>query len=414
MTHDGQSAALLRALIALALATASHGWWRHEETISRGKAPYPCEFFCVLLLRCWQLLVLPASCQPGTRLRLTTGTRCTDPASHADGTGPVYDVVNEKTGPQEGKINVHLVPHTHDDTGWLVTVDQYFFSEVYYIVDTVVDQLAKNPNRHFIYVEVGFFARWWDEQLDDRRNLTRSLVANGQLEFINGAWCMHDEAAPFYTEMIDQTTRGHQFLKKNFGDDAIPRGTWQVDPFGHSNTQAWLLGSEAGFDSLFWGRSDYQDMTWRTSAKGKAKNQYPEWLWQGSQSLGKSAELFAGQLLIRRYTYSSPIAWDYQADKGPGRGPVARFESPGSAGIQDDPSRHDYNVDEMVDSFIATAVSLSEDHNVGRLGHQLWPCGSDFQYQNADHWFHNLDKIIHYVNYNASKGGPVVAFCESD
>ena len=32
------------------------------------------------------------------------------------------------------------------------------------------------------------------------------------------------------------------------------------------------------------------------------------------------------------------------------------------------------------------------------------------QYQNADHWFHNLDKIIHYVNYNASKGGPVVAF----
>ena len=32
------------------------------------------------------------------------------------------------------------------------------------------------------------------------------------------------------------------------------------------------------------------------------------------------------------------------------------------------------------------------------------------QYQNADHWFHNLDKIIHYVNYNASKGGPVVTF----
>ena len=25
-------------------------------------------------------------------------------------------------------------------------------------------------------------------------------------------------------------------------------------------------------------------------------------------------------------------------------------------------------------------------------------------------WFHNLDKIIHYVNYHASKGGPVVAF----
>ena len=48
--------------------------------------------------------------------------------------------------------------------------------------------------------------------------------------------CMHDEASPFYVEMVDQTTRGHQFLRKNFGENAIPRGTWQIDPFGHSNT----------------------------------------------------------------------------------------------------------------------------------------------------------------------------------
>ena len=38
---------------------------------------------------------------------------------------------------------MHLVPHTHDDTGWLVTVDQYFFGEVYYVVDTVVDQASE-------------------------------------------------------------------------------------------------------------------------------------------------------------------------------------------------------------------------------------------------------------------------------
>jgi alpha-mannosidase len=239
--------------------------------------------------------------------------------------------------------------------------------------------------------ETGFFARWWDEQPDDRRNLTRGLVASGQLEFINGAWCMHDEASPFYTEMIDQTTRGHQFLKKNFGDSAIPRGTWQIDPFGHSNTEAWLLGSEAGFESLFWGRTDYQDMAFRTSAAGKAKNMWPEWVWQGSQSLGKSAELLAGQLTV--HGYGAPISWN---DEG--------------GAIQDNPSRHDYNADEVVTKFIASAVAMAENQNVGRLSHQLWPCGSDFQYQNADHWFHNLDKIIHYVNYNASKGGPVRAF----
>ena len=61
---------------------------------------------------------------------------------------------------------------------------------------------------------------------------------------------MHDEASPLYTEMVDQTTRGHQFLIKNFGPAAVPRGTWQIDPFGHSNTEAWLLGAESGFESL--------------------------------------------------------------------------------------------------------------------------------------------------------------------
>jgi alpha-mannosidase len=283
---------------------------------------------------------------------------------------------------------VHLVPHSHGDTGWQITVDQYFFTEVYYVVDTVVDQLEKDPMRHFIYVETGFFARWWDEQPDDRRNVTKALVANGQLEFINGAWCMHDEAAPFYVEMVDQTTRGHQFLRKNFGETAIPRGTWQIDPFGHSHTQAWLLGAEAGFESLYWGRTDYQDLNYRMTYEGQMNNQWPEWVWQGSQSLGKSAEVFSGQLTT--HNYGAPISWDTEG-----------------GAIQDNPSRHDYNLDEMVDEFIAAAIKLQ---NITRLNHQMWPCGSDFQYQNADHWFHNLDKIIHYVNYNASKGGPVVAF----
>jgi alpha-mannosidase len=114
-----------------------------------------------------------------------------------------------KGGPVEGKINVHLVPHSHDDTGWLITVDQYFVQEVYYIVDTVVDQLLRDPNRKFMFVEIAFFARWWDEQPEGRKELTRNLVQEGRLEFVNGGWCMHDEASPHYVEMVDQTTRGH-------------------------------------------------------------------------------------------------------------------------------------------------------------------------------------------------------------
>jgi alpha-mannosidase len=89
------------------------------------------------------------------------------------------------------------------------------------------------------------------------------------------------------------------------GDDAIPRGTWQIDPFGHSNTEAWLLGSEAGFESLYWGRTDYQDVALRTSNAGKDNNQWLEWVWRGSESLGPAADIFAGELTTGQY--AAPI-----------------------------------------------------------------------------------------------------------
>lgn len=277
----------------------------------------------------------------------------------------------------EGKINVHLVPHSHDDTGWLITVDQYFQKEVYYVVDTVVDQLLRDENRKFMFVEIAFFARWWDEQPDHRRNQTRMLVQEGRLEFVNGGWCMHDEASTHYVEMVDQTTRGHQFLLKQFGESAIPTCTWQIDPFGHSNTQAWLLGAESGMQSMFWGRMDYQD---REVRKPKKKL---EWIWEGSESLGSSSRTFSGNL--------------YGTGNG-GYSTWMNFDSNGDQ-VNDNPKRHDYNIDQWVDKFIQDAQKQANDT---ATDHQLWACGTDFQYQNADHWYHNLDKLIHYVNQNGT------------
>ena len=53
---------------------------------------------------------------------------------------------------------------------------------------------------------------------------------------------MHDEAATHYIDMIDQTTLGHRFIKEEF--NVTPRIGWQIDPFGHSAVQAYLLGAE--------------------------------------------------------------------------------------------------------------------------------------------------------------------------
>ena len=57
-----------------------------------------------------------------------------------------------------------------------ITVDQYFFRNVYYILDTVIPRLLEDPNRKFIYVEVGFFAVLPRTALAQHRRLSRSAA----------------------------------------------------------------------------------------------------------------------------------------------------------------------------------------------------------------------------------------------
>ncbi|KAK8715926.1 hypothetical protein V6N13_043250 [Hibiscus sabdariffa] len=252
-----------------------------------------------------------------------------------------YMVYNTSAGIDAGKINVHLVPHTHDDVGWLKTVDQYYVGSnnsiqgacVQNVLDSLVPALLADKNRKFIYVEQTFFQRWWRDQSELTQTIVKKLVSSGQLEFINGGMCMHDEAVPHYIDMIDQTTLGHRFLKEEFG--VTPRIGWQIDPFGHSAVQAYLLGAEVGFDSVFFARIDYQDRIKRKKEKSL------EVIWRGSKSLGSSAQIFAGAF-PEHYEPPPGFYFEVNADS-----PV----------VQDNVDLFDYNVQDRVNDFVAAAIA---------------------------------------------------------
>ena len=75
-------------------------------------------------------------------------------------------------------------------------MDQYFYGQrndfahagVGYSLDTIVQSLEVNPDRKFTFAEQAFFQRWWNEQNEERRNVTKALVANGQLSFVLNGW----------------------------------------------------------------------------------------------------------------------------------------------------------------------------------------------------------------------------------
>jgi len=288
-------------------------------------------------------------------------------------------------GVQAAPLNVHVVPHSHDDVGWLKTLDEYYYGSsnvidngsVQYILDSVVAALQVDPTRKFIYVEQAFFSAWFLEQSDATKAVVRQLVNNGQLEFINGGWCMHDEANTHYVDMVDQTALGHEFITQNF-PGTFPTTGWQIDPFGHSATQASLLTYDLGFDSLFFKRIDHQDVAARQAAKAT------EFVWRGSESAGASNQIFTS-VFFDGYGMPDGFCFD-----------IARCtDEP----IMADPRLEGFNLQQRVADFIAVMLKQAAVMQGTEL---LLLFGDDFNFQNAGQMFKNFELLMAAVNQNGT------------
>uniref|UniRef100_A0A8C5D8L1 Alpha-mannosidase n=1 Tax=Gouania willdenowi TaxID=441366 RepID=A0A8C5D8L1_GOUWI len=137
----------------------------------------------------------------------------------------------------------------------------------------------------------------------------------------------------------------------------------------HSYPQSVIFQSFMGFDGFFFGRLDYQDRARRMRSKEQ------ELLWRASDSLTPPmADLFTG-ILPNGYNPPDGFCWDQSCDDPP---------------IRDDPDLEDYNVDDVVQRFVNIAIAQS---TVYKTNHIIMTMGSDFQYENANLWYKNLDKL---------------------
>ncbi|KAJ8919704.1 hypothetical protein NQ315_006232 [Exocentrus adspersus] len=271
---------------------------------------------------------------------------------------PVYD----------DRLNVHLVPHSHDDVGWLSTKDQYYYQSVQYTISTVVKSLLQNPDRRFIQVETAYFYMWWADQSQKTKADVRQLINEGRLEITNGAWSMNDEAAVHYQSTIDQFTLGLRFVEDVLGKCARPRVGWQIDPFGHSREHASLM-AQMGMDGLFFARLDYRDRRKRNSDKTA------DLIWSASENLGNSSSIFTS-VLYNHYSAPGGFCFDIRCGDSP---------------IVTDPESTEYNWDTRVKDFANYASSQSNNYPTNNV---LITMGDDFQWTSAEQYYTNIDRLI--------------------
>ena len=145
------------------------------------------------------------------------------------------------------KITVHILSHSHDDPGWIKTFDQYYNDQVEKILNNVVYSLKKDKTRKFIYSEISFFRKWYESIDENTKNDIKELIKEKRFEFVNGGYCMEDNAASHFRDGISQLRLGLEFLKDNF--NITPKIVWALDQFGYSMAHTYIY-QQFGFNRV--------------------------------------------------------------------------------------------------------------------------------------------------------------------
>jgi hypothetical protein len=146
-------------------------------------------------------------------------------------------------------ITVHVCPSTHMDPGWMATVDELYNDYFRETINNVTKSLGENPSRTYS-AEIAVI--WAMHAAEVGPEALRRFVASGQLQFVGGGWVQPDEAITRFEDLIEQQTLGHMWLRSVLGHPPVRVG-YSADPFGHSNTFAYITALNA-YDAHILGR----------------------------------------------------------------------------------------------------------------------------------------------------------------
>ncbi|XP_074056051.1 alpha-mannosidase 2 isoform X1 [Macrotis lagotis] len=299
-----------------------------------------------------------------------------------------FDITYENNEWDNEPLQVFVVPHSHNDPGWLKTFNDYFRDQTQHILNNMVVKLNEDRRRKFLWSEISYFSKWWDGIDSQKKDAVKSLIANGQLEIVTGGWVMPDEASAHYFALIDQLIEGHQWLERNLG--VKPRAGWAVDPFGHSPTMTYLL-KRAGFSNMLIQRVHYAIKKYFAATKSL------EFYWRQNWDLGSSTDVFCHMMPF--YSYDIPhtcgpdpkICCQFDFKRLPGGRISCPWRVPPEAIHQ---GNVNYRARMLLDQY-------RKKSKLFRTKVLLAPLGDDFRYSESSEWdqqYQNYQRIFDYLN----------------
>ena len=269
-------------------------------------------------------------------------------------------------------LDIHVIPHSHMDPGWIKTYEEYYNQQVKHIFDNVFIQLTNETdftdestnNRTFVYCEMINFKRWYISLNETQQQQIKQLIKQERIEFVGGGLVMNDEANSLYQDIIDQLRKGNQFIKEEF--NITSNIGWMLDPFGHSEGNA-LIHSALGFEYLVINRIDYQEHM------GRVENGTLEFIWK---PFNGDKSIFTN---ILPYHYGTSSYFNFLHDE--------------TKKINDD----------RIANFTETFVSLVKNKTNGYLHDQyLFLLGDDFTFYKKNYLFQKAEAIMNHIKTNST------------
>lgn len=87
-----------------------------------------------------------------------------------------YEIM--KKDPEREPLKIIVVPHSHNDPGWLKTFVNYFQSDTRQILNLAVTRLPEFSNMTFIWSEISFLQLWWDQAHPTKQRVCFTLHNN--------------------------------------------------------------------------------------------------------------------------------------------------------------------------------------------------------------------------------------------